>query len=101
MPSAGPRVKKLRSPRALSVSCPGDSLNVNLCHDRGFLSTLISYRHRGRIITALPLKSGTAQSSQALPLQQDLRYQCAHGYMTHHDQDRESSCSGTATVQAA
>ncbi len=30
MPSAGPRVKKLRSPSASSVSCPGDSLNVNL-----------------------------------------------------------------------
>ena len=36
MPSAGPRVKKLRSPSALSVSCPGDSLNVNLrnTHDQ-------------------------------------------------------------------
>ena len=30
MPSAGPRVKKLRKPIALSVSCPGDSLKVNL-----------------------------------------------------------------------
>lgn len=35
MPSAGPKVKKLRSLSPLSVSCPGDSLNVNLRGSKG------------------------------------------------------------------